>query len=256
MQAQPITLRLRSGELQVLSTPASARPASPIGMVASTIHTASRKCRSSKSRRTSAPSELDGELPHVAPEIAHDRGQCGELHGGGECRARILPSQQRRHDPHMRGRGDRQQLGDALHHAQHRHLGITQRHEPGVDRPACRPRPYCEPSSLCAAFTYEADALSRLLQQPARRRVRHPAGMHQAGFIQPSHKCRAAVRRRRQLPPDSKGGPGHRLDAAREPPADAVVPFRPRAWRRLACVSPVFIIRRRDGGERSLDHAA
>ncbi len=58
MQAQPITLRLRSGELQVFNTPASAKPAIPIGIVPSTIHTASRKYWSLKSRRASAASEL------------------------------------------------------------------------------------------------------------------------------------------------------------------------------------------------------
>ena len=49
-QAQPITPRPRSGEGQAFNTPASAKPAMPIGMVASTIQTAKRKCRSSNFR--------------------------------------------------------------------------------------------------------------------------------------------------------------------------------------------------------------
>ncbi len=58
MQAQPMTLMARSGELQVLRTFASARPAIPIGMVARTIHSTNWNERSRKLPRMAAEIEL------------------------------------------------------------------------------------------------------------------------------------------------------------------------------------------------------
>ena len=65
----------------------------------------------------------------------------------------------------MGGGRDRQQLGDALHHAQHRDLGVTERHESGVD-PLRTDFGHIPAAPLrAAAFTYGADALSSLLRR-------------------------------------------------------------------------------------------
>ena len=53
-QAQAITGRVRSGELQAFSTGESSTPAMTIGIVASTIPTANRKSGLPKSRRSTA----------------------------------------------------------------------------------------------------------------------------------------------------------------------------------------------------------
>ena len=73
------------------------------------------------------------DVPDVVPKIGDNRGECRELHRRRKRRARILPAEQRRHDAHMRGRGDRHQLGNALHDPENGHLRIAECDKSGVD---------------------------------------------------------------------------------------------------------------------------
>jgi hypothetical protein len=56
--AQPMTVTLRTGELQVLSSFDASNPVIPIGTVANTIHMEKRKDRSSNRPRPIAASEF------------------------------------------------------------------------------------------------------------------------------------------------------------------------------------------------------
>ena len=53
-QASPITVSDRNGEPQALSFEESAKPKTPLGIVASMIQTKNRKFQSAKSRRLTA----------------------------------------------------------------------------------------------------------------------------------------------------------------------------------------------------------
>lgn len=99
------------------------------------------KCRSRKSRCATARSEFVAQLADIAPKIADDGGQRYELHGGGESGARILPTQQGRHDPHVCRRGDRQQFGDPLDDSEHGDVGIARCRCPHRADHAIRRRP-------------------------------------------------------------------------------------------------------------------
>ena len=69
----------------------------------------------------------------IAPEITDHGGECRELHGRRKRGARIAPAQQRGHEAHMRGRRNRHQLGNALHHAQNRDLRVAKAHEARIE---------------------------------------------------------------------------------------------------------------------------
>ena len=133
MQETPMTLRARSGELQALSSGASRAPAMMIGRVASRIQMAEAKIPVVEIAPHDGAERAEEESFHIRPEIADDGGERRDLHGGGKGRARILPAEQRRHDAHMGGRGNRQKFGNALHHAEQADLGIAQRDETGVE---------------------------------------------------------------------------------------------------------------------------
>ena len=54
------------------------------------------------------------DLPQVGAEVEQHRRHRPQLHDGREGGAGILPAEQRRDDPQVPGRGDRQELGEAL----------------------------------------------------------------------------------------------------------------------------------------------
>ena len=76
---------------------------------------------------------MNRQIANVRPEITDNRRKRCQLHSGGKCRAGVLPAKQSRHDAHVGCRGNRQQLGDALHDAKHRHFAISERDEASVE---------------------------------------------------------------------------------------------------------------------------
>ncbi len=93
----------------------------------------------------------DDEAAHIAPEIADDRGQRRQLHRRREGRARIAPAEQRRNDAHMRRRGDRQKLGNALNDAKNADLGVAKRDEAGIEPCGAGRRHRCCPLGFARA---------------------------------------------------------------------------------------------------------
>ncbi len=104
MQAIPITTKVRNGEPQALRTGLRKSPATTIGTVAKTIHTANRKFQSPK---IATPGGIDGaehEPANIRPEIADDGRKGCDLHRRRKCRSGILPAEQSWNNAHMRRR--------------------------------------------------------------------------------------------------------------------------------------------------------
>ena len=58
------------------------------------------------------------DSPEVAPEVEDDRGHRAELDHRRERCTGIVPTEERRDDAQVSGRGDRQEFGEALHDAE------------------------------------------------------------------------------------------------------------------------------------------
>ena len=107
-------------------------PANTIGMVPITIHTARRKYASLKSRRPGRRASRKQGAGHRSRSRSR-RPPAPLAAWQPKMPSPDLPPEQRRNHAHMRRRGDRQELGNALNNAQHRDLGIAQGRESGVD---------------------------------------------------------------------------------------------------------------------------
>ena len=67
---------------------------------------------------TQPDQEAPRDAQQVLAEVEEHRGHRAELHDRRERGARIVPSRERGDDPQVRGRRDRQELGEALDDAQ------------------------------------------------------------------------------------------------------------------------------------------
>ncbi len=132
-QEMPMTVRVRNGEPQALRTGDNNSPATAIGSVARTIHTAKRKFQSLEIAAANGAKRPQHDAAHVGPEIADDGGERRDLHRGRKRRSRILPAEESRDDPHMRRGGNRQQLGNALNDAEKANLGVAESDKAGIE---------------------------------------------------------------------------------------------------------------------------
>ena len=104
MQAMPMTLNVRSGELTRIED----------RFEQFSSDDDRDGCENDPNNETEVPvlkitppDRVDGthgKAAHIRPEIAHHGRECRDLHGGGKRRPGILPAEKSRDDPHMRGR--------------------------------------------------------------------------------------------------------------------------------------------------------
>ena len=142
------------------------------------------------------PDRADRDPPQVSGEVHDQRDERADVERHVERQARSGPAEQERNDDEMRGGGDRDELGEPLHHAEHR--GLERGEGLGGD----------EPQGAEHAADTTGD-LGRVMDLPPRRArpptaprttARTPVARHPPGRPAPRSSMASRTRPPRGLP--------------------------------------------------------
>ena len=94
------------------------QPEIEIGIVPTMMYQPSRARASPRAPGRAGAQPGAGDVPQIVAEVEQDGGHRPELDDRGEGGAGVVPAGERGHEAQVRGGGDRQELGEALHDAQ------------------------------------------------------------------------------------------------------------------------------------------